>query len=164
MDRTNVASGGNGAMPAAGGDAVEILENDHRTIKDLLARLTSGPKEEREEVLERLKPVVVVHNATEENLVYPAIHVLAQRPMHADKLYHEQDEAKVVVFRLSNLSPGDPEFQKKANDLRDAVTTHIEKEEKTEFRHLRDAAGDEMPKLTDEVRRFRAEFIFSPEP
>lgn len=160
MERTNTTMG-NGAGPVTG-DAIEILESDHRTIKGLLAQLTTGPQEERELVLERLKSVVVVHNATEENLVYPAIHVLAQRPMHADKLYHEQDEAKVVVFKLSNLSPGDPEFQKKANDLRDAVTAHIEKEEKNEFRHLREAAQDEMPKLTDEVRRFRSEFVFSP--
>jgi hemerythrin-like domain-containing protein len=162
MERKSVATGANGA-PVVGTDAIEILENDHRTIKGLLAQLTTGPESERKAVLERLKSVVVVHNATEENLVYPAIHVLAQRPMHADKLYHQQDESKVVVFRLSNLSPGDPEFQKKANDLRDAVSAHIEKEEQSEFRHLRDAAGAEMPKLTDDVRRFRSEFVFTRE-
>ena len=160
MESTRV--GTNGDLAVVGNDAIEILENDHRTIKQLLLDLTSAEEMARKQALERLKALLTVHNATEENLVYPAIHDLAERPMHANGLYKEQDQAKVAVFELSMLSPGDPEFTKKAAALRDAVYAHIEKEETSEFRHLREAAEANMPELTAQVRRFRKEFVFSP--
>jgi hemerythrin superfamily protein len=144
-------------------DIIDILEQDHQTIKNLLAELNTAPKATRGEVLESLKRTLAVHCATEENVVYPALHELAKRPIHATKLYHQQDEAKVLVWALDQLSPEDDEFAKKAAKLRDAVVAHIDLEENDEFPHLRESAGDAMAELTAAAWDVRDEFTFGAE-
>ncbi len=69
-----------------GGDAVAILMNDHQRIKSLFDDLLDADGLTRPEIFERLTPLLVVHNATEENIVYPALHSIAQRPHHAKGL------------------------------------------------------------------------------
>ena len=157
MQRTIPATT-NGEIPTVGNDAIEILENDHDTIEMLLNELVDGSEAQRAGALEQLKTLLTVHNATEENLIYPAIHEIAARPMHAGKLYHEQDDAKVVVWKLSMLEPGSEDFRATAVNLREAVLKHVRLEEEHEFPHLRDAAAEKMTTLTTEVRRFRGTF------
>ena len=91
-------------LPTKGGDAVEILMNDHRLIEGLLERLTSAvDNAERKSTLEELKAALTIHNATEENLVYPAIERIARKKAEAQHLYHETAEADVVVFELDSM-------------------------------------------------------------
>ena len=144
-----------GTLPVSGDDALQILENDHRAVKGLLMALPRAESAERARLLEELKSALTIHNATEENIVYPAIHDIAQRPMHAGRLYHQQDEAKVLVWELSQLDPSDAQFTKKAERLRDAVLAHVEDEETSEFPQLREVAGDKLSSVTQAVRDFR---------
>jgi hemerythrin superfamily protein len=140
-------------------DAIDLLLADHEEIKDLLARLVQSDSTGGDDVIERLKALLTVHNATEENLVYPAVHTLAQRPMHARTLYHQQDDAEVAFWELGNLEPGDDEFLRKAADFRDAVLAHIRQEEEHEFPHLREAlAPEDAEQLSEEVAAFRQFF------
>ena len=100
---TGVTTLGSNAIgsDAIGSDAIEILLNDHRAVQGILDQLPNAIGPQREELMERLKGLLTIHNASEENLVYPAIRELAKRPMHAGQLYHQQDEAKVVVWELT---------------------------------------------------------------
>jgi hemerythrin superfamily protein len=149
-------------LPTKGGDAVEILMNDHKLIKGLLERLTSAvDNAERKSALEELKAALTIHNATEENLVYPAIERIARKKAEAQHLYHETAEADVVVFELdSMLKEGRGEedaFAVTAEKLRGAVLEHIEDEEKKAFVHLRDGADEEQTEsLTHSVKQFRS--------
>jgi hemerythrin superfamily protein len=140
-------------------DAIDLLLDDHRQIKDLLKRLVDGDAAGVPDVTEQLKRLLTVHNATEENLVYPAIHTIAQRPMHARTLYHQQDDAAVAFWEIGNLQPGDDEFLRKTADFRDAVLMHIHQEEEHEFPHLREAlAPEDALQLSEEVAVFRRTF------
>ncbi len=155
---------GRGLAPAIGNDVIEILENDHRRIKQLLADLVGAADDDaRAEVLNELKALLTIHNASEENLIYPAVRVLGKRPSESDKLYHQQDEAKVAVWELDMLAEDDGDFEARAKKLQSAVSAHIDKEEKTEFPHLREAAGEEaMDELTGALRELRASLQFKP--
>jgi hypothetical protein len=144
---------------ATGGDAVAILINDHERIKDLFERLLNSDAAGRPQILKQLKPLLVIHNAGEENVVYPAIAELAERPIHANRLYHQQDEAQVAFWELLELDPGDAKFFRKTADLRDALLAHVREEEEHEFAHLRESLEPEkMQKLTADLREFRSEF------
>ena len=153
-------------LPAQGGDAIEILINDHALIKTLLESLTAAVDVgERSNALERLKAALTIHNATEENLVYPAIERVAKKKSEAERLYHETAEADVAVFELDSLlkeGRGEEDaFATTAEKLRDAVIEHIEEEEKHAFKMLRehaDTAQAEM--LTRSVRQFRGALHF----
>jgi hemerythrin superfamily protein len=150
---------------ATANDAIDILENDHENIKALFAQLVSATQaNERTNILEQLKAILTVHNATEENLVYPAVRVAASRAKDADTLYHQQDEAKVGIWKLDAMLKGtldEADFGAQAEELQKAVLAHIRKEEETEFPHLRDALkGKGLTQLSGAVREFRSEFRF----
>jgi hemerythrin superfamily protein len=149
----------NGALPARGGDAVEILIADHEVIKKLLDQLVDATTPaRRKSTLEQLKGVLTIHNATEENLVYPALAVIAHRKMQSHHLYHETADADVLVFKIDQAlqSAEDVDFQKLAFEFRDAVLEHIEDEENSAFPKLQEHAEPaEMKSLTKNVRDFR---------
>ena len=71
-------------------------------------------------------------------------------------LYHQQDEAKVLVFGLDQLSKSDPHWSSRFAKLRSAVLAHIEQEENVDFPRLRKAAGPKLAQLTVKVRQLRS--------
>jgi hemerythrin superfamily protein len=148
-----------GELPARGTDAVEILKNDHVVIKSLLERLVADTGD-RKTTLEQLKSVLTIHNATEENIVYPALAVVGRKKAESLSLYHETAEADTVVFELAALlkeSDDDVQFNKRAKKLQKAVLEHIDKEENTAFPHLEAKADAAQAKqLTHDVREFRS--------
>jgi hemerythrin superfamily protein len=154
------------SLPTKGGDAVEILKNDHTLIKKMLTDLAAATdKESREEILEKAKPVLTVHNATEENLVYPALEKIAVQKRESQHLYKETAEADVLVFELDTMlkTGDDAAFGKTAAKLRDAVFEHIQDEESSAFPELQKKASPEQTKLlTKAVREFRKGFVFQP--
>ena len=147
-------------LPVRGTDAIEILINDHEVIKGLLERLTAATQDpERRSILEQLKGALTLHNATEENLLYPALNKVAGKKSEAEKLYHETAEADVLVFELDTmLKEGDTgKFQAKAEKLQDAVLEHIDDEESSAFPHLQKGAEPAQSQmLTQSVREFRS--------
>jgi hemerythrin superfamily protein len=150
-------------LPARGNDAVEILENDHEVIKELLDQLTSATNSKRADVLELLKGVLTIHNATEENLVYPAINKVAGSKLESQHLYHETAEADVLFFELDGLlkEGNDDEFARKAVKFRDAVLHHIDEEENKAFPRLEENGDPQnAASLTESMREFRKSLRF----
>lgn len=145
------------ALPVRGNDAVEILVNDHQTIKSLLSALTSDSSQQQS-TLERLKAALTIHNATEENLVYPALREVAGKKSESQHLYQETAEADVLVFQLDTmLKTGDiGDFQSTAQKLQKAVLEHIDDEEQKAFPALQQGAdASQTQMLADAVRQFR---------
>jgi hemerythrin superfamily protein len=153
-------------LPVRGSNALEILMNDHQTIKSLLDQLSRATQQsERKQSLERLKAALTIHNATEENLVYPALDVVAHKRWEPQKLYHETAMADILLFELDTmLKTGDTsDFEQKCQKLVKAINEHIEDEEEKAFVHLRDKAeSNEMQMLTESVREFRGMLHMGP--
>jgi hemerythrin superfamily protein len=147
-------------LPVRGNDATEILINDHEVIKRLLSELTqSAAGEGMKMTLEQLKGALTIHNATEENIVYPAIRQVARKKWEAQRLYHETAEADVLVFQLDTMmKEGNyADFPRVAEKLRDAVLEHIEDEEQKAFPRLQESAEPmQAQMLTESVRQFRS--------
>ncbi len=151
-------------LPVTGKDAVDILINDHQTIKTLLSKFVTASSSDRQAALDRLKAALTVHNATEENLVYPAIDKIAHRHGETKDLYHETSEADIAIFELDTLIKQgvDTDVDAKATALQQAVLEHIENEESSAFRHLRESADEtESSLLTQAVRQFRRSLSFT---
>jgi hemerythrin superfamily protein len=142
--------------------AIDILLDDHEIVKRSFEELAGSEPSERAAVLEELKALLAIHNATEENLVYPAIRFLAARPHDAETLYHQQDEAEATLWSIDAAIKGvleGDDVDERIDTLHKAVLAHIRKEEQTEFPHLREALdGDALDRLTDDVRAFRSGF------
>ncbi|HEV3154450.1 MAG TPA: hemerythrin domain-containing protein [Candidatus Baltobacteraceae bacterium] len=152
-------------LPARGNDAIEILVNDHETIKSLLSQLTQASDGTRKGMLEQLKAVLTIHNATEENLVYPALREVAGKKAESLKLYNETAEADSMLFQLDTmLKEGDvSKFGKVAEQLQAAILEHIDDEENKAFPHLEKGAEPQQAQmLTQSVREFRSALRFEP--
>lgn len=162
MVNGNTAAARSGGIATAGDDAIEILLNDHQVVKSLFEQLAGSDGGERAVVLEQLKALLTVHNATEENLVYPAIRFVAGRPRDAETLYHQQDEAEAGLWSIDATIKGvldGNDADDQIQTLQKAVLAHVRKEEETEFPHLRKALrGNALRQLTDDVREFRSKF------
>ncbi|HEY2473598.1 MAG TPA: hemerythrin domain-containing protein [Candidatus Cybelea sp.] len=150
-------------LPVRGSDAVEILRNDHQVIKSLLNELTITGPQERRRTLDQLVGVLTIHNATEENLVYPAINKLASSKLESQHLYHETAEADVLVFELDALlKAGDvSQFGVKAEKLQEAVLAHIDEEESKALTRLLEIGDPQkVEELTESIRAFRKSLHF----
>ncbi|HKU69114.1 MAG TPA: hemerythrin domain-containing protein [Candidatus Baltobacteraceae bacterium] len=153
-------------LPLRGSSVHEILENDHETIKGLLNSLThAAANADRMQTLEQLKGVLTIHNATEENIVYPALNKIAGHKFETMKLYNETASADMLVFELDTMlkEGDDTKFAQKAEALQKAVFKHIEAEEKHALPHLEDGAdSEEAVMLLQSVRDFRNSIKISP--
>ena len=149
----------------AASDAVQQLIDEHQKIKGLLERLTAGAdSQSRKAVLEQLKGVLTIHNAVEENLIYPALSKVAHKRAESQKLYSETAEADMAIFEIDAMlkAGDDAEFPKKAEKLRAAILEHIDDEESKAFRHLQEKSPPgQTQMLNDSVREFRAKFHMS---
>lgn len=148
-------------LPLRGSNAVEMLVNDHTVIKSMLEDLTTATSARQcKSVFERLKAALTVHNATEENLVYPALAIDAGKKSDSEHLYHETAAADMLVFELDGLlRDGDMErFTPKAKKLQAAILEHIDDEEASAFPKLEQHADTtHAAALTASVKKFRGD-------
>jgi len=108
----------------------------------------------------------VIHNATEENLIYPALAVVGRKKAQSLSLYHETAEADTVVFELNMLleEADDKTFTRRAKKLQAAVLEHIEKEETSAFPQLQEKANSAQSRqLAHDVREFRNTIHMKPD-
>ena len=148
-------------LPLRGSNAVEMLINDHNVIKSMLEELTTASSSRQcKTVFEGLKAALTVHNATEENLVYPALAIDAGKKSDSEHLYHETATADILVFELDGLlKEGDMEtFATKAKKLQSAILEHIDDEESSAFPKLeKNVDATHAAMLTASVKKFRGE-------
>jgi len=153
-------------LPVHGSTAVEILKHDHQAIARLLAALMrAATPEDRRDALKYLKAALVVHNATEENIVYPALEALAGQKVESQKLYHDTAEADVLIFELDGMlqAGAATDFDSKVTKLHAAVIAHVASEENSAFPDLEaHATSQQLEALTSSVREFRTSFQFNP--
>jgi len=139
-------------------NAIDLLKNEHFAVKQLLTQLLTTTGNERVQLLEEIKNALIVHNASEENVIYPAINTLTGRPQHAHALYHQQDDAQLLVWELTQLVADDDRFVEKAEKLRDALLAHVQQEEEQEFPRLQELPVDAQARLNADMTKFRATF------
>ena len=118
-------------------DLVQLLEQDHRLVEQLLAEFDTVSLSGRNELFWRLTHELVRHEAAEENVVYPALRDLPGGPEIADARIEEQAEAEQKLAAMEKLDAEGDEFARQMITLRSAVLTHAKAEETTAFVLLR---------------------------
>lgn len=87
--------------------------------------LASGDAAERERLLRQLANALTIHNANEENIVYPAICQAANRSSDANLLYHERDDAKMAIWGLIPRQKTGSDFTTRSGERRSTILAHI---------------------------------------
>ena len=121
-------------------NALTLLEDDHKKMRKLLKELDSTTERgirTREELYSTIKGELLVHEAIEEEIFYPA---LKEHPKAEDIVlegYEEHHVVDVVMAELEGLPVDHESWGAKAKVMKENVEHHMEEEEGEMFKQAR---------------------------
>src|SRR3954464_12513926 len=127
-------------------DGLKLLKDDHDRIKKMLSQIESTTErgvKTREELYTKIKAELMVHEAIEEEILYPA---LKEHPKAKDIVLEAYEEHNVVDMVMTEIdeTPFDPDtWAAKFTVMRENLEQHIEEEASDMFDHCRQVFDDE---------------------
>jgi hypothetical protein len=142
-------------------NALTLLEDDHKKMRKLLDELESTTErgvKTREELYATIKGELLVHEAIEEEIFYPA---LKEHPKAEDIVlegYEEHHVVDTVMAELEGLPVDDETWGPKAKVMKENVEHHMEEEEGEMFKQARAVFDrDELEALGERMAARKAE-------
>lgn len=124
-------------MIQSGTDVVSFLQEQHDQVKTMFENVLSARGEARAKAFYALRRMLAVHETAEEEIVHPAARrALPDGEAIVSARLQEENQAKKILAELEGLDAGSIEFETKFRVLQEAVLTHAEAEETTEFGRL----------------------------
>ncbi|MFN2443035.1 MAG: hemerythrin domain-containing protein [Thermoanaerobaculia bacterium] len=124
-------------------DAIALLKEDHKRVKELLKKLdetTERGVATRQKLLGQIEMEVKVHTTIEEEIFYPAFKKAGEKKDDEEMFYEATEEHHVVDLVLPELKktdPSSPVFGAKATVLKELIEHHADEEEKEMFPRAR---------------------------
>jgi hemerythrin superfamily protein len=111
-------------------DAVELLKEDHKKVKQLLteAKETEDRKEQRR-LFKEIKTELDTHARIEESIFYPAVAEHEELKETILESIEEHKQVKTLLREMSRLGSTSEKFKAKLKVLADNVEHHAEEEE-----------------------------------
>ena len=126
-------------------DAMSLLKEDHQKVKKMLAELESTTErgvKTREELFTRLKQELVVHEAIEEEIFYPALKDHPKTKEIALEGYEEHHVVDTVMAEIESVAYDDEKWGAKFTVMKENLEHHIEEEEGEMFKQARQVFDD----------------------
>ncbi|WP_338498380.1 hemerythrin domain-containing protein [Streptomyces sp. SJL17-4] len=125
-------------------DVVAVILRDHRTMEDLFRRMRSV-ESDRAAALKELSALLVAHGEAEEAEVYGALKrfrdIDNEEVEHGTEEHAEGNEALLRLLEVEDV--GSDEWDSRLEDLVQAVSHHIDEEERTILNGARENVPDE---------------------
>jgi hypothetical protein len=143
---------------------------DHRKVESLFDELASADDdvERMRELHVQLKREILLHTNVEDRVVYTPIEAHEQ---FAGTIEHSRDahqDANALLLELDDLELGSPSFMDKAEELRQAIQTHVDEEEQevlpAAFDVLDEAASREMARRYEDEKETELPTLMETEP
>ena len=132
-------------------NAIELLKDDHKTLRKLLGDLgetTKRAEKKRTELLARVAKEIEVHSKIEEEIFYPAFKVAAgegdDEAMYFEALEEHHAAGDLVLPDLLATDVTSDKFSGRAKVLREMIEHHAGEEEKEMFPRARELLGSEL--------------------
>jgi hypothetical protein len=148
-------------------NALTLLENDHKKMRKLLEELESTTERgirTREELYSTIKGELLVHEAIEEEIFYPALKAHPKAEDIVLEGYEEHHVVDVVMAELEGLPVDHESWGAKAKVMKENVEHHMEEEEGEMFKQARSVFdADELEELGERMaaRKAQAQAEFS---
>jgi hemerythrin superfamily protein len=137
-------------------DAMSLLKDDHRKVKKLLAELESTTErgvKTREELFTKVKQELVVHEAIEEEIFYPALKEHPKTKEIALEGYEEHHVVDTVMAEIAGVAYDDEKWGAKFTVMKENLEHHIEEEEGEMFKQARQVFDqDELAQLGESMK------------
>ena len=142
-------------------DPIALLEADHRRFEKLLdegEQTTERAAKGRAELLKTLISELNVHEAIEEQVLYPALKPHAEARHIVLEGFEEHHVADVVLNELKSVATDSEKWAAKFKVLKESITHHIKEEERMMFPATRGVlAREELLALGARMRALKAE-------
>ena len=136
-------------------DALKMLEDDHKTVKKILDDLESTTErgvKTRDELFTRFKKEMQVHEAIEEEILYPALKEHEKAKDIALEGYEEHHVVDQIMTELDGLSYDDETWGAKLKVMKENIEHHIEEEEGEMFEKARQIfSKEELEKMGERM-------------
>jgi hemerythrin-like domain-containing protein len=137
-------------------DAMSLLKDDHRKVKKLLAELESTTErgvKTREELFTKVKQELVVHEAIEEEIFYPALKEHPKTKDIALEAYEERHVVDTVMAEIEGVAYDDEKWGAKFTVMKENLEHHIEEEEGEMFKQAKQVFDqDELTQLGESMK------------
>jgi hemerythrin-like domain-containing protein len=144
-------------------DAMSLLKEDHRKVKKMLAELESTTErgvKTREELFTRVKRELVVHEAIEEEIFYPALKEHPKTKEIALEGYEEHHVVDTVMAEIESVAYDDETWSAKFKVMKENLEHHIEEEEGEMFKQARQVFDqDELAQLGESMKARKEDLI-----
>jgi hemerythrin superfamily protein len=138
-------------------DALQILRDDHRRIKDVFRRFDEAKDNRtRKDVIEAAIAELVNHTETEEEIFYPAMQRLGMGDL-VDRAEAEHEAAEQAISELQVMSANDGQLEAKFRVLVEIVTHHMTEEESQIFPRAAEEGYEKLELIGDEIQEMRRE-------
>ncbi|MGZ4148034.1 MAG: hemerythrin domain-containing protein [Actinomycetota bacterium] len=142
-------------------DAIALLKDDHDKVKKMLRQLdetTERAVKTREEVFTKLKSDLVVHEAIEEEIFYPALKQHAETKEIVLEAYEEHNVVDMVMGEIEQTPFEDETWAAKLTVMKENLEHHIEEEEGEMFKQARDVFDqDTLERLGEQMQARKQE-------
>jgi hemerythrin superfamily protein len=139
-------------------DVIELLLHDHREVEQMFAEFDQATDlQDKRTIVDKIIIELVRHSEAEEQAVYPAMRAAIDDSKEmVEHEIEEHSKAEKIMKELDGLDPSDPSFGTLVQDLKKAISHHIEEEETDSFPKFREAVGqDELDKLGTTVEALK---------
>jgi hemerythrin superfamily protein len=111
-------------------DALELLKQDHATVKELLEQAESATQtEECAVIFDKIKTELETHARIEETVFYPAVQKNEELKDMVLESIEEHKQVKTLLREMDSLSKDSEKFAPKLKVLKENVEHHAEEEE-----------------------------------
>ena len=144
-------------------DAMALLKEDHLKVKKMLAELDSTTErgvKTREELFTKIKQELVVHEAIEEEIFYPALKEHPKTKEIALEGYEEHHVVDTVMAEIEGVAYDDEKWGAKFTVMKENLEHHIEEEEGEMFKQARQVFDqDELTQLGESMKARKEELM-----
>ncbi len=151
-------------------NAIELLKDDHKSLRKLFAELGQTTKragKTRSDLLARIAKQIEVHSQIEEEIFYPAFKEAAgegdDEAMYFEALEEHRAAGELVLPDLLATDVSSDKFSGRAKVLREMIEHHAGEEEDAMFPRARELLGNErLRELGATMQARKAELMAMP--
>ena len=142
-------------------DALTLLKDDHDKVKGMLSKLedtTERAEVTRTEGLAKLKQELTIHEAMEEEILYPALIEFAKTKDITLEAFEEHHVVDMIMAELEQTPVEDETWAAKLTVMKENLEHHIEEEEDDMFKKARQVMDEtQLEELGERMSARKAE-------
>jgi len=145
-------------------DAIRLLTDDHREVKELFHEYESAGErahKRKQRIVEQVFHALQAHTRVEEEIFYPAVQAKADH--EGEELVAESRQehhvVDVLMSEMQTLEPDNPEYEAKFKVLMENVEHHAKEEKKEMFPLAKQRLRDELKELGERMQQRKDELM-----